>query len=225
MSEQPLSGDGTPRWRESYRRVRKNLLSGTDSTNRARLRLLGVTALARSARLLDLGAGDGNVARTLRGAGFHDVWGLEMQRALVAGAPHLPPGGIVVASGVDIPFAAAAFDAVVIMDVLHHIAPADWAACLADARRVLRPSGTLFVCEPAATVLRQMLTGILMSPLAGLSSFSRDKRAMVEEEREELDAWLARERAMPALVEAAGFETQLFHRAWLHHYGRFRRAC
>jgi hypothetical protein len=108
------------------------------------------------------------------------------------------------------------------MDVLHHLGPSEILDCLVEIRRVLKPGGLFFVCEPAGTIFRKALTVLLMSPLSRLSSFARDKRAMVEQERETLEPWLKAERAVPDQIAAQGFEPEFFKRCWLHHYGRFR---
>jgi len=216
------AGDKTARWRESYSRVSKDPFGDHERTNRARLELLGVTALPRGVPILDVGAGDGNLCATLRGLGFTGVWGLEYQRELLASHPDR--SRVAVASATDIPFPGKSMAAVVVMDVLHHLTPGQLPAALREIRRVLRPDGAFFICEPAATLTRKALTVLLMSPLSGLSRFSRDKRAMVEQERETLEPWLEAEGGVVRAVEAAGFRGEFFRRCWLHHYGRFRPA-
>lgn len=220
MANRRVTGDKTDCWRESYGRVRKDLLRDPESTNRARLRLLGVNALPRDTRLLDVGAGDGNLFRTLRDEGFSQVWGFEYQPELAL--LHPDRSRIIVASATDIPHATGLMSAVIVMDVLHHLTQEGLPRCIKEIRRVLKSGGVLFVCEPACTLFRKALTVLLMSPLSNISRFSRDKRDMVEQERQTLEPWLQNEHNVPAQIVPHGFRMEFYKRFWLHSYGRFR---
>ncbi len=214
------AGDRTERWRASYSRVRKDPLSDPQSTNRARLSLLGFDSLPRSTRVLDVGTGDGNLFKTMLDIGFTQIWGLEYQPELLASHP--TRNRVAVASATHIPYRTASMSAVIVMDVLHHLTQVEFPFALGEIRRVLESGGSLFICEPASTWTRKVLTLLLMSPLSRLSGFARDKRAMVEQERETLEPWLGSESRVTEQVEAAGFRLEWFRRCWLHHYGRFR---
>jgi len=214
------AGDKTEIWRESYSRVRKDLFSDPQSTNRSRLSLLGVDALPRTARLLDLGSGDGNLFTTLSGLGFDRVWGLEYQGELLARHPRRDR--VVVASATHIPYRTHSVSAVIVMDVFHHLAPHELHPTIVEIHRILEPGGMLYICEPANTLTRKMLTLLLMSPLSRLSRFATDKRTMVEQERETLDPWLYSESRVSDRLATAGFRLEFSKRYWLHAYGRFK---
>ena len=214
-------GDTSASWRDSYSRVRKDPFTEVEDTNRARLERLGVDQLARGARVLDVGAGDGNLAASLTAMGFTDVVGVEYQPELLA--LHPDRRRTAAGSATALPFPAASVDAVVVMDVLHHVPAADLPDALAEVRRVLRPGGAFFVCEPAQTSTRRVLDAALHSPLHRLTRFSRDKRAMVDAEGQTFVDWLAAEHGFPTAVRSAGFDLELFERKWLHHFGRWRR--
>jgi ubiquinone/menaquinone biosynthesis C-methylase UbiE len=177
-------------------------------------------SLPRNTRILDVGAGDGNLYTTLRDVGFTEIWGLEYQPELAA--MHPDRKRIVIASAAGIPFATGSMPAVIVMDVLHHLTQEQLVDAFREIRRVLRPGGVLYICEPANTLFRRMLTVLLMSPLSSVSRFSRDKRAMVEQERDTLEPWLETETALPTRISEGGFRPQSFKRYWLHLYGRFR---
>ncbi len=102
------------------------------------------------ARVLDVGCGAGDLVRWLRAQGADPVGvecGAEMRaRALAADPDH--PDAYVDAVGQDLPFDDATFDAVIFSSSLHHVPIADIPRALDEARRVLRPGGTLFVAEP-----------------------------------------------------------------------------
>jgi SAM-dependent methyltransferase len=213
-------GDKTEIWRRSYSRVRKDLLSDPQSTNRSRLSILGVDAMPRSAPLLDLGSGDGNLFTTLLDLGFERLWGLEYQQELLVEHPRRDR--VIIASATHIPYRTCSMSGVVVMDVFHHLSPNELPPAIGEIHRILEPGGMLFICEPADTLTRKVLTLLLMSPLSRLSRFAMDKRTMVEQERETLDPWLESESRVADRLMAAGFRLEFFRRCWLHSYGRFR---
>jgi 2-polyprenyl-3-methyl-5-hydroxy-6-metoxy-1,4-benzoquinol methylase len=101
-----------------------------------------VAAWVQGGRVLDWGAGWGQTSLLLRAHAArviaYDVEDKGAAAGLLrgAGVPY------VVSPGPGLPFAAAAFDAVLNCGVLEHVA--DEPAALAELRRVLRPGGRLF---------------------------------------------------------------------------------
>lgn len=103
--------------------------------------------------VLDVGCGDGGLVRQLAGAGARAV-GLEVSRALVDAARTAEPGAggtYVVGAGERLPFPDGSFDLVVYMKALHHVPSDDMGLALAEAQRMLRPDGAVYVVEPATT--------------------------------------------------------------------------
>lgn len=100
-------------------------------------RVLRAVAPAGPVRLLDVGCGDGTFARWAHAQG-HDATGIDLE---VPGSTHsavpLIPG-----SAERLPFDDAAFDAVTMVMVLHHV---DAAIALREASRVLQPGGRIAV--------------------------------------------------------------------------------
>lgn len=102
-------------------------------------------------RVLDVGCGAGDLVRWLRSEGA-DVVGAECgpemrRRAMEADPDHA--ADYVDAEGQDLPFDDASFDVVVYSYSLHHVPVPEVPTALTEARRVLRPGGTLVVVEPA----------------------------------------------------------------------------
>jgi SAM-dependent methyltransferase len=211
--------DRSERWRSSYLGVRKDLLRSTDSTNRTRLRQLGGNRLVPGSRWLDVGAGDGNVVRSLTELADVDVIALEPQLELLRRFPMDSPR--TAGSALALPVASRSIDGIVVMDVLHHLPPGCWREALREASRVLRDGGALLVCEPAATRTRKWLSTLLLGPAGGLTRFSRHKRVMVLEEADTLFPWLEVEPGFAALAHSEGFALEWSRRGLLHASYRF----
>jgi SAM-dependent methyltransferase len=90
------------------------------------------------ARLLDVGAAFGFAVDEARRAGWL-ACGIEVSRPAARRAAREAVGRVVVGSGLSVPFASAAFDAVTLWDVLEHLP--DPHAAIAEVRRLLRPGG------------------------------------------------------------------------------------
>ncbi len=107
--------------------------------------LVGRVPVQAGERLLEIGCGEGANLHHLRDAGAVR-FGVDYSGAKTAFARRATDAHTVTADAGRLPFADAAFDAVLIRDVLHHIRDVDGA--LAEARRVLRPGGRLTLVEP-----------------------------------------------------------------------------
>lgn len=93
-------------------------------------------------RILDLGCANGwNMSRFSQYG--RPSFGLDTVPERVTLARHYGP--VLVASGLEVPFAAKTFDIVYIQHVLHHIGDVEQA--LQEVWRVLRPGGTLLLIE------------------------------------------------------------------------------
>ncbi len=103
--------------------------------------------------ILDVGCGEGELARRLARAGARVV-GLDPLAAALEHAGEAALSGPVVryleGSAQALPFPAASFDVVVFFNSLHHVPTVSMDAALAEAARVLRANGVLYVQEPLA---------------------------------------------------------------------------
>jgi hypothetical protein len=103
--------------------------------------------------VLDVGCGEGELARRLAQAGARviglDPLAVAIERARDAG-PASAAARFVEGSAEALPFPAASFDVVVFFNSLHHVPPESLDAALAEAARVLRGGGVLYVQEPLA---------------------------------------------------------------------------
>lgn len=100
-------------------------------------------------RLLDLGCGKGRFAARLSALGAKVV-GLDLSSEMLARAGRLPR---VRGSARRLPFPASSFDGVVAVEVFEHLPAVGVDVALAEARRVLRPGGTIAVVDKNAGAL------------------------------------------------------------------------
>lgn len=103
-------------------------------------------ALPAPARVLDVGAGAGTLARALAARG-HTVTGLEASERFIAHARRLGGASYVLGDATALPFADGAFDAVVAGEVLEHLE--DDRSAVRELFRVLAPGGVALVSVPA----------------------------------------------------------------------------
>lgn len=99
-------------------------------------------------RVLDIGCGNGRLARELIAAGA-DVCGIDPEPAAIQAARETAPlGRFTIASAEALPFANGSFDAAVMVNSLHHVPEPLMSAALREAIRVLSDDGFLVVVEP-----------------------------------------------------------------------------
>jgi SAM-dependent methyltransferase len=97
-----------------------------------------LAGLPPRARVVEIGAGPGFLSAYARGRAEGITW--------VASELLETPWNDVVADGLRLPFGARSFDAVVGLDLVHHLARP--AAFFTESARVLRPGGRVAVIEP-----------------------------------------------------------------------------
>jgi SAM-dependent methyltransferase len=113
--------------------------AGADLEYEEQILPLVAAHLVGARRVLDVGCGEGQVARRLAGGGA-TVVGIDPVAAQLATARIRASGPAYVRASADaLPFADASFDAVVICLALEHVD--DFAGALAEAARVLEPGG------------------------------------------------------------------------------------
>jgi len=101
----------------------------------------------RRRRVLDIGCGTGFNIEQLRARGFEKVVGLDVSNDAIAYARSRGLRALVRGDGARLPFADAAFDLVLALDLIEHLE--DDGEALRDMARVLAPGGRLLVFTPA----------------------------------------------------------------------------
>jgi ubiquinone/menaquinone biosynthesis C-methylase UbiE len=112
--------------------------------------LLAAVGTVEGLRVIDIGCGEGHIARALAELGA-DVTGHD---PFIEGTELAGQGAgrfrLVKASADAIPEPDQSADLVLFIFSLHHVPAAKLEGALAEARRILRPSGRLYVAEPLA---------------------------------------------------------------------------
>jgi SAM-dependent methyltransferase len=156
---------------------------------------------------LDLGCGEGRVARELRALGYQ-VTAADPVGALVAAAAAADSAqAYVLADASELPFHAGTFDLVVAYNVLMDVA--DMPAAVKEMRRVLRPDGQLVISIVHPFTDRGRLSGPAKNARFVLrgSYFGRQRFAGVEERhglRMRFAGWSQPLEAYGAALERAG---------------------
>jgi hypothetical protein len=105
-----------------------------------------------NARVADVGCGDGALVRVMTRSGA-SVVGIEPGPAQLSRARAAAPAGgetYVCAAGEALPLRDGSLDALVYFNALHHVPVDRQAAALAEAARVVREGGLIYIQEPVA---------------------------------------------------------------------------
>ncbi len=127
-------------WEEHAGWWQEGFSEGADPEYEEQILPLAASLLAGRDRVLDIGAGEGQIARLARRGGASTVVGIDPTRNQVVEAA--ARGGAVAyarAEAAALPFADGAFDAAVACLVFEHIGAVD--AAIAEVARVLEPGG------------------------------------------------------------------------------------
>lgn len=140
--------------------------------------------------VLDIGCGTGGIAARLAARGLR-VTGIDPSETLLQAARRRVPEARLIRAGIEAPPAdLGRFDAAIMVNSLHHVAPEHMRPGLENALAALRPGGRLLLCEPAATgsFFRVMQpvedeTEVRALAIAAIESVLADRRAELIETR------------------------------------------
>ena len=169
-------------------------------------------------RLLDLGAGSGRIGRPFVLAG-DDYTGVDLSVGMLRTFSNRQPGArLVQADGASLPFAAATFDAALLVQVLSGVP--GWRHLLAETMRVLRPGGAL-------------LAGRVVAPDDGVDALMKTQLAVIldamdihpyrDKPRDDALSWLGRQMPDPVVLTAAAWTAERTPRAFLERHGNGAR--
>jgi SAM-dependent methyltransferase len=140
MPEPSPDGPSLDFWEEHAGWWQDGFTDGADPEYEEQILPLAAECLAGSRRVVDVGTGEGQLARVATKVGAAFVAGLDPTRAQLKAAHHRAGGPVYVRGGADrLPFADGAFDTAIACLVFEHIA--DHTQGIAEVARVLAPGG------------------------------------------------------------------------------------
>jgi len=164
-------------------------------------------------RILDLGAGSGRIGRFFVQAG-DDYTGADLSFGMLRTfAGHTPSPRLTQADGARLPFPDATFDAVLLIQVLS--GASGWRPLLADAIRVLRPTGTLTVGHIAAPA--DGIDAQMKSRLAAILD-GMDIHPYRDKPRDAALSWLAQIMPDPTVLTPAAWSANRTPAAFLERH-------
>lgn len=124
----------------------------TPPPRRTNSEVLTATIDLAGKKAVDVGCGEGNLVRLMTRHGAK-AFGVECNpQQLEQAHAHKPAGDEIYHEGraERLPFGDATIDVVVFFNSLHHVAAESMGDALAEAARVLKPAGQVYICEPVA---------------------------------------------------------------------------
>ena len=155
--------------------------------------------------ILDLAAGTGTSSEPFASSGARVIPTDLSLGMLLVGKQRRPHLSFVAADALRLPYADASFDAVTISFGLRNVE--DAAAALREMRRVIKPSGTLVVCEfstPTWRPFRAIYSNYLVAALPRIASLVSSSRAAYEYLAESIQAW-PDQQGLSAMIEKTGW--------------------
>jgi demethylmenaquinone methyltransferase/2-methoxy-6-polyprenyl-1,4-benzoquinol methylase len=155
--------------------------------------------------ILDLAAGTGTSSEPLAGSGARVIPTDLSLGMLLVGKQRRPQLSFVAADALRLPYADASFDAVTISFGLRNVE--DTAAALREMRRVVKPSGTLVVCEfstPTWRPFRTIYSNYLVAALPRIASLVSSSPAAYEYLAESIQAW-PDQQGLSTVIEKSGW--------------------
>jgi demethylmenaquinone methyltransferase / 2-methoxy-6-polyprenyl-1,4-benzoquinol methylase len=155
--------------------------------------------------ILDLAAGTGTSSEPFGYSGATVIPTDLSFGMLLVGKQRRPELSFVAADALQLPYADASFDAVTISFGLRNVE--DTTASLNEMRRVIKPGGTLVICEfstPAWRPFRTLYSNYLVAALPRIASLVSSSPAAYEYLAESIQAWPDQQR-LATMIENCGW--------------------
>lgn len=161
---------------------------------------LAMFHIDKTARLLDLGCGDGLDIAILKELGFKNIIGVDISTSLIDQAKALNPSvKFVKATAEKLPFRGGSFDIVLSDSMIYHLV--DKPKAFKEIKRILVKGGKLCLIEADNSRLRRFYDWLTFSPLGALSGALINRRAAYLAEKPAIIRWRSEgERFLKSLV-------------------------
>jgi ubiquinone/menaquinone biosynthesis C-methylase UbiE len=179
------------------------------------LRRMGVLSQDKSAVILELFCGKGELQEIVRESGYTRVFGSDISESELRHTGQ--PQRLQACDSMYTCYKPEAFDFVFVNEGLHHLLGlADMKRCFCEINRILKPGGTFVFYEPADTPVRRFLSLILFSPLINITSRTKRIRDELVKELSEYRFWLRNTSSVLRLLEDAGFRIEKNRKTLMH---------
>jgi SAM-dependent methyltransferase len=184
-------------------RNRRVIQEGGDVDFRSiRHHLLRILSGDKSKVVLEAGCGLGAWVIYLRNLGYHHTHGVDNNCAVLRAVKQYDPSAPIFEGDIcRLPFPNDSVDVYISLGVLEHFIDGPWDA-LAEARRVLKPGGLLFVTVPLNNLMRRVVTNPLRGLYLDLGARLRGRPLYFIEYR------YSRNKIVE-IIQKAGFKTEL----------------
>lgn len=179
------------------------------------LKSLGLLALPKEARILELFCGRGECQELLRNNGYASVFGLDMSLRLLKEADKRCC--VQACNSLKLCYKADSFDVLFVNEGLHHLRNMEeMKQFFCEAKYVLKQDGMFGFFEPADTVFRIIATAAVFSPLSNLWGRTRALKNILESEKNEFEFWLKNTPAIFDFLKKEGFRLEKRCKTFIH---------
>jgi ubiquinone/menaquinone biosynthesis C-methylase UbiE len=190
-----------PAWEAAYKRFETPEEEIAKFTGR--LKRFGFESLPKDARINEIFCGRGGGLIALERLGFSHVEGTDLSDTLLA--EYRGEATLHLADCLSMPFSDDSFDIVIVQGGLHHLPkiPDDLDQCLAEVKRILKPTGTFYVIEPWRTPFLTFVHFVTDQPMIRKFYAKGDAlAAMTQCERVTYEQWLRKPNEIMRVFES-----------------------
>jgi ubiquinone/menaquinone biosynthesis C-methylase UbiE len=179
------------------------------------LKKMHINYLDKSAKILELFCGRGELLTVLNSWGYNNIFALDISKELIEDIE--VKSKIIVGNSLNLSFKSHSFEVVIVNEGLHHLDSfSDISMQLKEIRRVLVNNSLFVFCEPRNSLFRKIAFRLVFSPLSKFVKRIQACRIIFEEEMKNYTNWIQNEDKIYPLLIANGFLIKSIRRSPLH---------
>lgn len=170
------------KWVDAYDKSRKSYLLTTFVYEKVFKKIRFYRSVRKTEKILDIGCGDGKVLFFLEKKGYKNLHGFDLRKISCKNT------GIKFKQGnmLSMPYKDSFADVMLCFNVMHHCTTHNqYLTFISECKRILKPSGTLYLLEPHNTLTRKLSTFICFLPILKHIGIFKQKRIIFEDEKKE----------------------------------------